>query len=158
MTTQAPASTIAALLIDPVKAEARRITLTANDGDLVLAELYAHLQCNLVERAALDERHLIWTDEEGWDEATGFTLIDDGANAIAGRFLVIGESEGGQAQDVAADVAPILARFLCHRCLFGGEFVTRTGGSEHGFFIQTRLHSITRRIDKRRPKLVAQDE
>jgi hypothetical protein len=158
MTTTAKLSTITALLIDPVRAEARKVALTLNDGNLVLAELYAHIGCDLVERAPLDDRHLVWTDEEGWDEAAGFTAIDGGGNAIAGRFLVIGESEDGLALDVAEDVAPILARFLCHRCLFEAEFVTRTGGTEHGFFIQTKLQSVSRRMDKRPPRLVAPKE
>jgi hypothetical protein len=152
--TTTTSNAISALLIDPVKAQARRVTLTSNAGELVLAELYQLIGCDLVERAPLDERHLIWTDEEGWDEAVGFTVIDDGANAIAGRFLVIGESEEGQALDVAEDVAPILARFTCHRCLFEAEFTTRTGDTEHGFFVQTRLRGVTPRIDKRRPRLV----
>jgi hypothetical protein len=148
------APTITALLIDPVKAQARRVTLTSNDGELVLAELYQLIGCDLVERAPLDERHLIWTDEEGWDEASGFTVIDAGANAIAGRFLIIGESEDGEALDIAQDAAPILARFTCHRCLFEAEFTTRTGDTQHGFFVQTKLHGVTPRIDKRRPRLV----
>jgi hypothetical protein len=149
--------TITALLIDPIGAEARRVTLTSNDGELVLTELYALIGCDLVERAPLDERHLIWTDEEGWDEASGFTVIDAGANAIAGRFLVISESEEGQALDVAEDVVPLLARFTCHRCLFEAEFTTCTGDTAHGFFVQNRLHGVTPRIDKRRPRLVEQE-
>jgi hypothetical protein len=153
MTTTSTSATIAALLIDPVRAEARRVTLTSIEGELVLAELYALLECDLVERAPLGERHLIWTDEEGWDEAAGFTVIDEGANAIAGRFLIIGESEYGKALDVADDLTPILARFICHRCLFEAQFTTRTGDTEHGFFVQTRLHGVTPRIDKRRPRL-----
>lgn len=157
MTMTSTSATIVALLIDPVKAQARRVTLTSNDGELVLAELYALLECDLVERAPLDDRHLIWTDEEGWDEAAGFTVIDAGANAIAGRFLIIGESEDGQALDVAEDVAPILARFTCHRCLFEAEFATRTGDTGHRFFVQTRLHGVTPRIDKRRPRLVERE-
>ncbi|MGL4240249.1 MAG: DUF3846 domain-containing protein [Beijerinckiaceae bacterium] len=151
-------TTITALLIDPVRAEARKVALTLNDGELVLAELYNLIGCDLVERAPLDDQHLIWTAEEGWDEATGFTAIDGGVNAIAGRFLVIGENEEGRALDVADDVSPILARLLCHRSLFDAEFVTRTGGSDHGFVIQTKLYSITRRMDKRPPRLVVPDE
>lgn len=158
MTSTSTPSTITALLIDPVRAEARKVTLTLNDGNLVLAELYALIGCDLVERAPLDERHLVWTDEEGWDEAAGFTVIDGGVNAIAGRFLVVGEREDGEAFDVAEDATPILARFLCHRCLFEAEFVTRTGGTDHGFFIQTKLQSVTRRMDKRPPRLVALKE
>lgn len=156
MTTTTP-STITALLVDPVRAEARRVRLTSKEGELVLAELYQLIGCDLVERAPLDERHLIWTDEEGWDEASGFTVIDEGANAIAGRFLIIGESEEGQALDVAAEVAPLLARFLCHRCLFEAEFTTRTGGTAQSFFVQTRLRGVTPRIDKRRPRLAELD-
>ncbi len=151
-------ATITALLIDPVRAEARKVALTLKDDELVLAELYALIGCDLVERAPLDERHLIWTDENGWDEATGFTAIDGGVNVIVGRFLVVGESEEGRALDVADDVSPILARFLCHRCLFEAEFVTRTGGTDHGFLIETRLQSVTRRMDKRPPRLVVPDE
>jgi hypothetical protein len=158
MTTTAKLSTITALLIDPVRAEARKVALTLNDGNVVLAELYALIGCDLVERAPLDERHLVWTDEEGWGEASGFTAIDGGVNAIAGRFLVVGENGDGQTLDVAKDVSPILARFLCHRCLFEAEFVTRTGDTDHGFFIQTKLHSVTRRMDKRPPRLVASKE
>ena len=157
MTTISTSATIVALLIDPVRAEARRVTLTSNHGELVLAELYQLIGCDLVERAPLDDRHLIWTDEEGWDEAAGFTVIDDGANAIAGRFLIIGESEDGRALEVAQDLAPILARFTCHRCLFEAEFSTRTGDTQHGFFVQTRLHGVTPRIDKRRPRLVERE-
>ncbi len=149
-----PKTTLTALLIDPVRAEARRVTLTLNDGELVLAELYALIGCDLVERAPLDDRHLVWTDEEAWDQAAGFTVIDDGANAIAGRLLVIGENDDGQSLDVADDVAAILARFVCHRCLFEAEFVTRTGDTDRGFFVQTRLQGVTPRIDKRRPVLV----
>lgn len=156
MTDTNPKTILTALLIDPVRAEARRVTLTLNDGEIVLAELYALIGCDLVERAPLDDRHLVWTDEEGWDQATGFTVIDDGANAIAGRFLVIGENDDGLALDVAEDAAPILARFVCHRCLFEAEFVTRTGDTKHGFFVQTRLQGVTPRIDKRQPVLVAE--
>lgn len=158
MTDTNPKTTLTALLIDPVRAEARQVTLTLNDGELVLAELYALIGCDLVERLALDDQHLIWTDENGWDEAAGFTAIDGGVNAIAGRFLVVGESEEGRALDVAADVSPILARFLCHRCLFDAEFVTRTGGTDHGFLIETRLQSVTRRMDKRPPRLLVSDQ
>ncbi|MGL4243445.1 MAG: DUF3846 domain-containing protein [Beijerinckiaceae bacterium] len=158
MTSTHISNTITALLIDPVRAEARKVALTINDGELALAELYALIGCDLVERLALDERHLIWTDENGWDEAAGFTAIDGGVNAIAGRFLIVGESEDGQALDVAADVSPILGRFLCHRCLFEAEFVTRAGGTDHGFVIQTKLQSVTRRMDKRPPRLLRSDD
>lgn len=147
-------TTITALLIDPLAAEARRIALTLDDGELVLAEFYALLGCDLVERAPLDERHLIWTDEEGWDQATGFTVIDGGANAIAGPFLVLGEGAECEPLSVADDVAPILARFTCHRCLFEAEFVTRTGGTDDGFVVQTRLRGVTPRIDRSRPRFV----
>jgi hypothetical protein len=94
-TVRSSASAINALLIDPVRAEARRVTLTLKEGELGLAELYALIGCDLVERAPLDDHHLIWTDEEGWDQAMAFTVIDDDANAIAGRFLVIGENADG---------------------------------------------------------------
>jgi hypothetical protein len=157
MTTQVPSSTITALLIDPARAEVRRVKLTVTDGELVLAELYHHIGCELVERTPLDDHHLIWTDENGWEQATGFSIIDDGANAIAGRFLIIGENQDGQALDVAEDVIPILARFVCHRCLFEAEFVTRTGDMDHGFVVQTRLQGVTPRIDKRCPLLVTPD-
>jgi hypothetical protein len=155
MTTSSPnAPTIAALLIDPVRAEARRVALTVRDVALDLSELYALLGCDLIERAPFDDRHMIWADENGWDEAAGFTVIDDGVNAIAGRFLIIGESDEGQPKDVAADVAPLLARLVCHRCLFEAEFVTRTGGDEAGFVVETRLSGVHPRIDKRRPRWV----
>jgi hypothetical protein len=153
-TVRSSASTITALLIDPLCAEARRVTLTIQDGELVLAELYALIGCELVERAPLDDHHLVWTDEEGWDQATAFTVIDDGANAIAGRFLVIGEDAEGTPLDVTEDVAPILARLICHRCLFEAEFATRTGDTDHGFFVQTRLKGVRPRIDKKRPTLI----
>jgi hypothetical protein len=42
-------STITALLIDPLRAEARRVMLTLKDAELVLAELYALIGCELVE-------------------------------------------------------------------------------------------------------------
>lgn len=149
--------TITALLIDPVRAEARRISLISNDGELVLAEFYAAIGCDRVERAPLDDRRCVWTDEEGWDQASGFTIIDDGVNAIAGRFLVIADSEDGLAIDIAEDVTPILARFVCHRCLFEAEFTTHTGDTGHGFVVQTRLQGVTPRIDRRQPALVVND-
>jgi hypothetical protein len=105
MTTFSNPTTITALLIDPVRAEARRVALQLKEDALDLGELYALIGCDLVERAPFDEAHLIWTDENGWDEAIGFTTIDGGANAIAGRFLVIGESEEGLPQDIATDIA-----------------------------------------------------
>lgn len=146
-------ATITALLVDPVAAEARIVHLTLQDGELVLAELYRHIGCDLVERAALDDQHLIWTNEEGWDCATGLTVIDDGANAIAGRFLVIGTTPDDEPCDVARDLAPILARFFCHRCIFEPEFETLSGETPHGFFIQQRLKGTRPRIDKVRPTL-----
>jgi hypothetical protein len=81
-------------------------------------------------------------------------VIDDSTNAIAGRFLVIGEDAEGTPLDVTEDVTPILARFTCQRCLFEAEFVTRTGDTEHGVFVQTRLHGVQPRIDKKRPTLI----
>jgi hypothetical protein len=147
-------STIAALLIDPVRAEARRVDLTVSDDALVLAELYRLLGCDLVERTPLDDRHLIWADENGWDEAVGFTVIDGGANAIAGRFLIIGETDEGQPHDAAAEVAPLLARLVCHRCLFEAEFMTRTGGDHARFVVETRLNGVRPRIDKRPPRRI----
>jgi hypothetical protein len=145
---------ITALLIDPNRAEARRVPLIVHDDALQLDELYALLGCDLVERAPLDDRHLIWANEEGWDQATGFTVIDDGANAIAGRFLIIGETDDGELQDVALEVAPLLARLTCHRCLFEPEFVTRTSDRGAGFCVETRLQGVTPRIDRTRPRLV----
>jgi hypothetical protein len=118
-------STLAALLIDPVRAEARRVDLSVHDDALVLLELYRLLGCDLVERAPFDGRHMIWADENGWDEAVAFTVLDGGSNAIAGRFLIVGETDEGEPMDVAAEVAPMLARLVCHRCLFEAEFVTR---------------------------------
>jgi hypothetical protein len=148
-------SSIAALLIDPVYAGARRVRLSLGpDGELQLSELYAHLACDLVERAAFDDHHLIWADENGWDEAVGFTIIDDGANAIAGRFLIVGETDDGDTLDIADDVEPLLDRLTCHRCLFEAEFVTRSGGSDAGFVVQTRLQGVRPRVTKSRPRLV----
>lgn len=155
MTTSSSQSiTITALLIDPNRAEARRVRLTVSDDALRLDELYALLGCDLVERAAFDEQQMIWADENGWDAATAFTVIDDGANAIAGRFLIIGETDEGMLQDVVTEVAPLLARLTCHRCLFEPEFVTRTSDTIHGFCVETRLQGVTPRIDRTRPRLV----
>ncbi len=147
-------TTITALLIDPVAAEAQFVGLTLQNGELVLAELYRHIGCDIVERAPLDDQHLIWTDEEGWDGATGLTVIDDGVNAIAGRFLVIGATPDDEACNVAIDPAPILARFTCHRCIFEPEFETLSGDTPGGFFIQQRLKGTTPRIDRTRPTLL----
>jgi hypothetical protein len=103
-------SSIAALLVDPVYAGARRVRLSLGpDGELQLSELYAHLACDLVERAAFDDHHLIWADENGWDEAVG--------------FLIVGETDDGDTLDIADDVEPLLDRHVCHRCLFEAEFV-----------------------------------
>jgi hypothetical protein len=146
-------ATITSLLVDPVAAEARIVHLTLQERELVLAELYHHIGCDLVERAALDDQHLIWTDEEGWDCATGLTVIDDGANAIAGRFLVIGTTPDDEPCDVSSDLAPILARFVCHHCIFEPEFMTLSGETPHGFVIQQRLKGTRPRIDKVRPTL-----
>lgn len=145
---------ITALLIDPNRAEARRVPLIVSDDALQLDELYALLGCDLVERAPFDDWHLIWANEEGWDAATAFTVIDDGANAIAGQFLIIGETDDGELQDVAPEVAPLLARLTCHRCLFEPEFVTRTSETGAGFCVETRLQGVTPRIDRTRPRLV----
>jgi hypothetical protein len=148
-------SSIAALLVDPVYAGARRVRLSLGpDGELQLSELYAHLACDLVERAAFDDHHLIWADENGWDEAVGFTVIDDGANAIAGRFLIVGETDDGDTLDIADDVEPLLDRHVCHRCLFEAEFVTCTGGPEASFLVETRLQGVSPRIVKARPGFV----
>jgi hypothetical protein len=143
------------LLIDPVAAEARVVSLSLQDGELVLAELYHLIGCDLVERVPLDDHHLIWTDEEGWDCATGLTVIDDGTNVIAGRLLVIGTTPDDEPCDVANDLAPILIRFTCHRCIFEPEFETLSGDTGHGFFIQQRLKAARPRIDKIRPRLIA---
>jgi hypothetical protein len=149
-----PTAAISALLIDPMAAEAKVLSLMLQDGELVLGELYRLIGCDLVERVPLDDRHLIWINEEGWDCATGLSVIDDGANVIAGRFLVIGTTPDDEPCDVATDIAPILARFVCHRCIFEPEFETRSGETEHGFFIQQRLKGTRPRIDKVRPSLV----
>jgi hypothetical protein len=119
-------ATLKALLVDPVAAEARIVSLTLQDGELVLAEVYRLLGCDIVERAPLNDQHLIWTDEEGWECAT-----------------------------VANDLAPILARFTCHRCIFEPEFETLSGDTPVGFFIQQRLKGTTPRIDRTRPALVS---
>jgi hypothetical protein len=144
---------ITALLIDPNRAEARRVPLIVHDDVLRLDELYALLGCDLVERAAFDEKHMIWADENGWDAATALTVFD-GGNAIAGRFLIIGETDDGELQDVALEVAPLLARLTCHRCLFEPEFVTSTSDTDQGFCVETRLQGVTPRIDRTRPRLV----
>lgn len=153
--TQASPSTLTALLVDPVAAEARLVSLSLRTGELVLAELYRLIGCDLVERASLDDQHLVWTDEEGWDCATGLTFIDDGANVIAGRLLVIGTTPDDEPCDVASEIAPILARFVCHRCIFEPEFEMRSGDTEHGFVIQQRLKAAKPRIDKVQPALTA---
>jgi hypothetical protein len=152
--TMRTSSTIAALLIDPLRAEARRVALTVSDDALDLKQLYVLLGCDLVERALFDDGHLIWADESGWDQATGFTIVDDGANAIAGRFLIVGETDDGIPQNVATDIAPLLARLVCHRCLFEAEFVTRTGGDAASFVVETRLQGVRPRLDKSSPRLV----
>jgi hypothetical protein len=154
--THASHTTLRALLIDPVAAEARTVSLSLREGELVLAELYHLIGCDLVERAPLDDHHLIWTDEEGWECATGFTVTDDVANVIAGRLLVIGTTPDDEPCDVANDLAPILDRFTCHRCVFEPEFETVSGDTPHGFFIQQRLKAARPRIDKIRPRLIAE--
>jgi hypothetical protein len=156
--TQASHATLKALLIDPVAAEARIVSLSLQEGELVLAELYHLIGCDLVERAPLDDHHLIWTDEEGWDCATGLTVIDDDANAIAGRLLVIGTTPDDEPCDVASDLAPILNRLTCHRCVFEPEFETLSGDTPGGFFIQQRLKGTTPRIDRTRPALVSRQD
>ena len=156
MTLASPANTtatITALLVDPVAAEARIVHLTLQDGELVLAELYRLIGCDLVERTPFDDQHLIWTDEEGWDCATGLTVVDDGANAVPGRFLVIGATPDGEPCDVSSDLGPIFARFVCHRCIFEPEFETLSGETPHGFFVQQRLKGTRPRLDKVRPTL-----
>ncbi|MGL4440818.1 MAG: hypothetical protein ACRCUE_16275 [Bosea sp. (in: a-proteobacteria)] len=156
MSNASPSKTIAtilALLVDPVAAEARVVSLPLQDGELVLAELYRLIDCDLVERAPFDDLHLIWTDEEYWDCATGLTVIDDSANAIVRRFLVIGATDDDEPCDVASDLPPILARFTCHRCIFEPEFETRSGDTGHGFIIQQRLKGTRPRIDRIRPAL-----
>lgn len=153
--THASHATLNALLIDPVAAEARIVSLSLRTGELVLAELYQLIGCDLFERAPLDDQHLIWTDEEGWDCAIGLTVIDDGLNAIAGRLLVIGTTPDDEPCDVANDLAPILIRLTCHRCVFEPEFETLSGDTPHGYFIQQRLKAARPRIDKIRPRLIA---
>ncbi len=153
--THTSSTTISALLVDPVAAETRVVMLTLQDGELVLAELYHLIGCNLVERAPFDDQHLVWTDEEGWDCATGLTVIDDGANVIAGRLLVIGTTPHDKPCDVASDLAPILIRLTCHRCVFEPEFETLSGDTPSGFFIQQRLKGTTPRIDTTRPRLIS---
>lgn len=153
--THASHATLKALLIDQIAAQARIVSLTLQDGELVLAELYHLIGCDLVERVPLDDHHLIWTDEEGWDCATGLTVIDDGGNVIAGRFLVIGATPDDRPCNVAIDLAPILARFTCHRCIFEPEIETLSGDTPGGFFIQQRLKGTTPRIDRTRPTLVS---
>jgi hypothetical protein len=153
--THASHATLKALLIDPVAAEARIVSLSLRTGELVLAELYHLIGCDLVERALLDDQHLIWTDEEGWDCATGLTIIDDGANVIAGRLLVIGTTPDDEPCDVASDLAPILDRLTCHRCVFEPEFETLSGDTPHGYLIQQRFKAARPRIDKIRPRLIA---
>jgi hypothetical protein len=152
--THTSSTTISALLVDPVAAEARVVGLSLQDGELVLAELYRLIGCDLVERAPFDDQHLIWTNEEGWDCATGFTVIDDGANVIAGRFLVIGTTPDDEPYNITSDLSPILARFTCHRCIFEPEFETLSGDTGTGFFIQQRLKGTRPRIDKIRPALI----
>jgi hypothetical protein len=156
--THASYATLRALLIDPVAAEARIVSLSLRTGELVLTELYRLIGCDLVERAPLDDQHLIWTDEEGWDCATGLTVIDDGVNAIAGHFLVIGATSDDEPCNVAIDLAPILTRFTCHRCIFEPEFETLSGDTPAGFFIQQRLKGTTPRIDRTRPTLVSRQD
>jgi hypothetical protein len=153
--TNIPGAAITALLIDPLRAEARRIPLAVSEDALDLKQLYALLACDLVERAPFDERHLIWADENGWDAATAFTTIDGGRTAIAGRFLIIAEADDGEPQDIAANIPPLLARLVCLRCLFDPEFVTRTGGEGGAFVVETRLAGVTPRIAKTPPRLVA---
>jgi hypothetical protein len=152
--TNITAATITALLIDPLRAEARRIPLAVSEDALDLKQLYTLLACDLVERAPFDERHVIWADENGWDQATGFTTIDGGRNAIAGRFLIAIETDDGEPQGIAADVPPLLVRLVCHRCLFDPEFVTRTGGEGGAFIVETRLAGVTPRITKTPPRLM----
>jgi hypothetical protein len=147
--------TITALLIDPVLAEARRVTLTLRDDELVLNELYRLIRCDLVERAPLDDHHLIWTDENGWDQATGITVIDNGTNVIAGRFLIIGAKPDYEPCDVVGDPTALLARFTCHRCIFEPEFEILSGDTAHGFLVQQRLIAARPRIEKIKPSLVA---
>jgi hypothetical protein len=147
-------ATLNALLIDPVAAEARIVSLSLREGELVLAELYHLIGCDLVERAPLDDHHLIWTDEEGWDCATGLT-VNDSTNVIAGRLLVIGTTPDDEPCDVASDLAPILIRLTCHRCIFEPEFETLSGDTPGGFFIQQRLKAARPRIDKIKPGLVS---
>jgi hypothetical protein len=153
--TQASPATLKGLLIDPVAAEARIVSLSLRTGELVLAELYHLIGCDLVERAPLDDHHLIWTDEEGWDCATGLTVIDDGTNVIAGRLLIIGTTPDDEPCDVANDLAPILIRLTCHRCIFEPEFETLSGDTPQGYVIQQRLKAARPRIDKIKPVLVS---
>ncbi len=153
--TNTSSTTITALLVDPVAGEAQVVGLALQDGELVLAELYRLIGCDLVERALLDDQHLIWTNQEGWDCATGFTVTADGANVIAGRFLVIGTTPDDEPCDVTKDCLPLLARFTCHRCIFEPESETLSGETGTGFFIQQRLKGTRPRIDRTRPAVIA---
>jgi hypothetical protein len=56
--------------------------------------------------------------------------------------------------DVANDLASILIRLTCHRCVFEPEFETLSGDMPHGYFIQQRLKAARPRIDKIRPRLI----
>jgi hypothetical protein len=154
--TRAPPKTVTALLIDPVRSEAHRIGLDLTDaGCPALTDLYRLLDCELVECAPFDDAHVLWADETGWEQATGFTVIDGGANAIAGRFLIVGEGDDGAPRNVANNVEAMLERLVCHRCLFEAEFVMRRGGSDAAFIVETRLQGVTPRIDRNKPALMA---
>lgn len=49
-------------------------------------------------------------------------------------------------QDTAVDLAPLLARLTCRRCLFEPEFVTRTSHTDAGFCVETRLKGVAPRL------------
>ena len=87
--------TMRAILIDPYA-----MTIKEEETTGELAALYAAIQCELVERIAVNERDDLWIDEEGMlrEGVPVFHIKGDSrATIIAGRALILGHEEAESA-------------------------------------------------------------
>lgn len=92
---------ITAFLLDPSAATIETVLLNKED---MLSEFYRLIGCRSIDSVWLDDRHVVYFDDEGMlGLVTGlFTISDHDAAPIAGRAIITcDDGEGG-------DIAPIL--------------------------------------------------
>lgn len=112
-----------AFLLDPAAATIRTVLLNKTE---VIASLYRLIGCSRVDRLWLNDRHVVYFDDEGMlGSVTGlFTIRDHDASPVAGRAIIVADDgEGGDTSPILS-IEAVAERFRIFRPVITPELVS----------------------------------